>query len=89
MTPLLRAAKSGHEEVAKLLFEKGANPHPKDKHGHTPLSYAVCYRHEAVVKLLLGNGADPDYVIMGYREWGVPAPSKATMLTNRRPECRR
>ena len=53
-TPLLWAARSGHEAVVKLLLEREeVNPDKPDKHGLTPISWAAWNGHEAVVKLLL------------------------------------
>lgn len=58
-TPLLQAAASGNEVMAKLLLEKGANIEGRDREfGWTPLSWAVEEGQEAVVQLLLDKGAD-------------------------------
>jgi len=57
-TPLSWAATNGHEAVAKLLLEKGADLESKSKNGYTPLSQAAFKGHEAVTKLLLEKGAD-------------------------------
>jgi len=49
-TPLMWAAKSGHEELVKLLFrQKDVNPNSKDHDGSTKLWY------EGIAKLLLGR----------------------------------
>ncbi|HTY48262.1 MAG TPA: ankyrin repeat domain-containing protein, partial [Steroidobacteraceae bacterium] len=53
-------ARSGHEAVAKLLLEKGAELETKDVYGRTPLLYAAKSGHEAVAKLLLEKGANPN-----------------------------
>ncbi|KAK2591217.1 hypothetical protein QQS21_011102 [Conoideocrella luteorostrata] len=55
---LLRTAKEGQEDVAKLLLKKGADIEAKDKYGQTPLSLATEEGREAVAKLLLDKGAD-------------------------------
>jgi len=58
-TPLLWAAKKGHEAMVRLLLEKGAELESKDKiYGQTPLSWAAKNGHEVVVKLLLDKGAE-------------------------------
>ncbi|QLI67824.1 Ankyrin-1 [Metarhizium brunneum] len=58
-TPLLWAAKNGHEAVAKLLLEKGANIEAKNSFGdQRPLLVAAITGNKAVVKLLLEKGAD-------------------------------
>ncbi|KAH0553143.1 hypothetical protein GP486_006671, partial [Trichoglossum hirsutum] len=59
-TPLLWAARNGHEAVVKLLFVKyGVNPDPEAINGRTPLSRAAENGHEAVVELLLAkDGVD-------------------------------
>ncbi|OBU00767.2 hypothetical protein VE01_01233 [Pseudogymnoascus verrucosus] len=63
-TPLSWAAANGHEVVAKLLLEKGAEVDAKDtEYGRTPLSWAAGNGHEAVAKLLLktlDRGAEVD-----------------------------
>ena len=57
--PLSWAAANGHEAVAKLLLEKGAELEAKDDvYGRTPLSWAAANGHEAVAKLLLEKGAE-------------------------------
>jgi len=59
LTPLSRAAVSGHEAVVKLLLEKGAELESKDAYyGRTLLSYAAGNGREAVVLLLLEKGAE-------------------------------
>ena len=59
-TPLLYAARNGHEAVVKLLLERGADIDSKDEWGRTPLHWAAESGHEAVVKLLLERGAAVD-----------------------------
>jgi len=61
-TPLAWAARGGHEEVVKILLQRGeANPNKSDNEGRTPLSHAACHGHEGVVKVLLGRGeVSPD-----------------------------
>ena len=61
-SPLSWAADKGHELVARLLVEKGADVESKDaKDGRTPLLWAAGKGHESVVRLLLAtDGVDPD-----------------------------
>jgi ankyrin repeat protein len=56
--PLSWAAENGHEEVVKLLLEKGADPNSQAYDGRTPLLFAADRGHEAVVRLLVKKGAD-------------------------------
>ena len=57
-TPLHLAAKYGHDNVAKLLIDKGADPNA-DKQGCETVIYTASERgHEQVVVLLLDNGAE-------------------------------
>jgi ankyrin repeat protein len=57
-TPLLFAAKEGHDVVVELLLKKDADVNSKDKYGTTPLSYAASGGHVAVLELLLEKGAN-------------------------------
>ena len=58
-TPLSKAAAYGHEEMVKLLLEKGADLDSKDsEYGWTLLSWAARYRNGAVIKLLREKGAE-------------------------------
>lgn len=57
-TPLSWAIYNGHEAIARLLLEKGADLESKDKHSYPPLSRAIYNSHEAIAKLLLEKGAD-------------------------------
>ena len=61
-TPLLWAARYGHEAVVKLLLaDNRVDPDCKDFHGWAPLAWAASNGHEAVVKLLLiDDRIDPD-----------------------------
>ena len=57
MTPLIWAARSGHEEVVKLLLgESLIQPDQQDTNcGRTALSWAAENGHEGVVRLFLGS----------------------------------
>ena len=58
MTPLIWAARYGHEEVVRLLLqEKYIKPDQQDtNYSRTALSWAAGNGHEGVVKLFLGPG---------------------------------
>ena len=70
MTPLLWAARYGHEEVVRLLLEEiHIQPDQQDtNYSRTALSWAAGNGHEGVVKLFLG----PRFVNPGSvgRRWG-------------------
>ncbi|RPB03808.1 hypothetical protein L873DRAFT_1800323, partial [Choiromyces venosus 120613-1] len=54
LTPLLLAARNGHEGVVKILLERqDVNPNIGDRWNNTPLSSAAKSGHEGVVKILL------------------------------------
>src|SRR5688500_10382067 len=57
-TPLMRAAARGHEEVARVLLDAGADASARRGDGFTPLILAVFFGHEPVVRLLVKHGAD-------------------------------
>ena len=62
-TPLIWAAVQGHEEVVKMLLERGdVNPNRENGMcGHTPLVWAARQGHERVVKLFLDlEAVNPD-----------------------------
>eukprot|EP00618_Florenciella_parvula_P021966 CAMPEP_0119504474 /NCGR_PEP_ID=MMETSP1344-20130328/25328_1 /TAXON_ID=236787 /ORGANISM="Florenciella parvula, Strain CCMP2471" /LENGTH=59 /DNA_ID=CAMNT_0007540853 /DNA_START=21 /DNA_END=196 /DNA_ORIENTATION=+ len=41
MTPMHHAAASGHEDIVRLLRDRGADPTIKDGPGKTPADYAI------------------------------------------------
>ncbi|KIX01570.1 uncharacterized protein Z518_09296 [Rhinocladiella mackenziei CBS 650.93] len=55
-TPLHEAALYGHESVAELLIEKGADVLDTNYGSATPLFLAVSYRQLSMVRLLLKHG---------------------------------
>lgn len=57
-TPLLLAAKKGHEAVINVLLEKGADINSTDTAGRTPLSIAAENGHDGVVLLLHSEGTN-------------------------------
>ncbi|KAK1751192.1 hypothetical protein QBC47DRAFT_417605 [Echria macrotheca] len=59
-TPLSLAAYTGHEDVAHLLLDSGADMEASGRNGLKPLNAAACKGHTAMVKLLLDRGAHPD-----------------------------
>jgi len=57
-TPLLIAARySGSTEVLRLLLDKGADLHAKDRNGATALGLAATYADVAVVRFLVEHGS--------------------------------
>ena len=58
-TPLLRASRNGHEHVARLLLEAGAEKDATDSDGCTALMGAADEGHPSV-RLLLEAGANTE-----------------------------
>jgi ankyrin repeat protein len=56
-TPLLEAARYGHEDICRVLIAAGADVKAKDKDGKTALMLAVQGDHEDVVRILNQAGA--------------------------------
>jgi ankyrin repeat protein len=61
ITPITRAAQSGHIAIVILLLAHGADSDPKGAYGETPLAGAAQNGHVAVVKLLLDLHADQEF----------------------------
>ena len=55
-TPLLEAARFGHDDIARLLIASGANVKAKDKDGKTALMLAIQNNHDDVVRVLKQAG---------------------------------
>ena len=55
-TPLLEAARFGHEDICRALIAAGANLKAKDRDGKTPLMLAVQGDHDEVVRVLKQAG---------------------------------
>ena len=55
-TPLLEAARYGHEDVCRMLIAAGANLKSKDRDGKTALMLAVQSNHDEVVRVLKQAG---------------------------------
>lgn len=52
------AARIGHEPLARLLLDKGANVAARDPTGYTALHWAAAMGNDAVIGVLLENGAE-------------------------------
>ena len=55
-TPLLEAARYGHEDICRMLIAAGANLKAKDKDGKTALMLAIQGDHDDVVRVLKQAG---------------------------------
>jgi len=70
-TPLMVAARWGHNDLIQLLIEAGAKVDAKDRASpveygrRTALYHACMLGRISTVRLLLGNGADPDSITQG------------------------
>ncbi|KAM4067399.1 ankyrin repeats (3 copies) domain-containing protein [Hirsutella rhossiliensis] len=54
-TPLLLAAKYGHEAIVRVALERGANSVAEDFEGWTALHWAIMRRHDNISKILLSR----------------------------------
>ena len=61
-TPLMEAALGGHEHVARLLIQEGADVASVDRRGNSALHVASLHGRHDVVRLLVRNGADADQI---------------------------
>ncbi len=59
-TPLHQAARSGDQDMVRLLLEFGADLTARDPGGATPLHHAAYFGHPQVAQELLASGADPE-----------------------------
>lgn len=55
-TPLLEAARFGHEDITRVLIAAGADVKAKDKDGKTALMLAIQGDHDEVVRVLKQAG---------------------------------
>ena len=55
-TPLLEAARYGHDDITRVLIAAGADLKAKDKDGKTALTLAVQGDHDEVVRVLKQAG---------------------------------
>eukprot|EP01036_Dinobryon_divergens_P031629 gene31629-41062_t len=67
-TALFVAAKNAHQDVMKLLLDRGANPNLPNKNGTTPLHMTAQKSSPEVVTILLEQGADPNLTEKNYVE---------------------
>ena len=56
-TPLLEAARYGHDDICRILIAAGANLKSKDRDGKTALQLAIQGDHNDVVRVLKQAGA--------------------------------
>jgi ankyrin repeat protein len=56
-TPLIEAARLGHDDIARALLAAGADYKLRDRSGKTPLMLAVLGGHDEVVHVLKDAGA--------------------------------
>ena len=82
MTPLIWAARYGHEEVVKLLLRENIEPDQQDANfSRTALSWAAGNGHEGIVRLFLGQQfINPESV---GRWWGRSARALSLLLGER------
>lgn len=59
-TPLNVAIRSGRDDLACLLLEKGAHPFLRGPEGQTPMNLAIVRRRPVTLEQLLARGADPN-----------------------------
>ncbi|WES30060.1 ankyrin repeat domain-containing protein [Varunaivibrio sulfuroxidans] len=57
-TGLTIAAMQGHNEIAQMLIEAGADINARNKNGDTALTIAALNGNTAIIKMLLKAGAD-------------------------------
>ena len=57
-TPIIKACRRGHTDVASYLLDQGANIDARNEDGYTPLMLACYWEQLEVVDLLLRHGAD-------------------------------
>ena len=57
-TPLLEAARYGHDDICRILIAAGANLKSKDRDGKTALQLAIKGDHNDVVRVLKQAGAN-------------------------------
>ena len=58
-TALIESAISGHEDVGRLLLDRGAHVDAWDEECWTPLAYAIYNRNFEFAQILIDHGANP------------------------------
>jgi len=58
-TPLFNAIARGHEDVVKLLLDRGANVNSADAANTSPLLRAISNKQTAIANMLIERGANP------------------------------
>jgi hypothetical protein len=56
------AVYAGHDEIARLLLDRGADVNARAPNDSTPLMMAALTGHEDLAMMLIGDGADPGLV---------------------------
>ena len=62
MTPLILAARQGHQDVVEMLITRGANMLAVDAEGLSALNWSALQGHEQCVRSLLDHGAEVDQI---------------------------
>ena len=75
-TPLLAAAKNGHENVVELLLKSKANPNPANCRDTTPLFVAALGGYLNIVESLLSHGAVVNYRLPALRSNALEAAAR-------------
>ena len=57
-TPIQSAVAAGHDRVAQMLLQLGADPNVREQGGYTPLHAAAQNGDEDMIRILLYGGAD-------------------------------
>ena len=70
-TPLHQAVFSGYKEMAEMLIAKGADVNAKDKHGETPLNWAIDYNQADLADLLRKHGGKTGEELKAAGKWNT------------------